>query len=122
MALVNQFSSKKVLIVDDLPGMRTQLQMSLTHSGFEKLHVVASIKDALARIQEEKYDIILSDYFLGEGTSGQQFLEYLRTRDLISRNTIFVIITAERTYEKVVTAAECTPDDYLLKSIYGRAT
>lgn len=115
MALVNQFSSKKVLIVDDLPGMRTQLQMSLTHSGFEKLHVVANIKEALAKIQEEKYDIILSDYFLGEGTSGQQFLEYLRTKDLISRNTIFVIITAERTYEKVVTAAECAPDDYLLK-------
>jgi CheY-like chemotaxis protein len=115
MALVNQFSSKKVLIVDDLPGMRTQLQMSLTHSGFEKLHVVASIKEALQKIQEDKYDIILSDYFLGEGTSGQQFLEYLRTKDLISRNTIFVIITAERTYEKVVTAAECAPDDYLLK-------
>lgn len=115
MALVNQLSNTKVLVIDDMASMRTQLQMSLTHSGFEKLHVVSSIKDALARLQGENYNIILCDYFLGDGTNGQQFLEYLRTKDLIGRNTIFVMITAERAYESVVTAAECAPDDYLLK-------
>lgn len=115
MAVVNPLSSTKVLVIDDQAGMRTQLQMSLTHSGFEKLHVVSCIKDALAKLQGEHYDIILCDYFLGESTNGQQFLEYLRTKDLIGRNTLFVMITAERTYEKVVTAAECAPDDYLLK-------
>lgn len=115
MALVNQFSNKKVLVIDDLAGMRTQLQMSLSQSGFEKLHVMSSIRDALAVMQNNRYDIILCDYFLGDGTNGQQFLEYLRTRDLISRNTIFIIITAENAYENVVTAAECAPDDYLLK-------
>lgn len=115
MALVNQFSSKRVLVVDDQPGMRTQLQMSLTHSGFEKLHVVASIKEAMALMNNGHYDIVLCDYFLGEGTNGQQFLEYLRNRGLISRNTIFIMITAESSYENVVTAAECAPDDYLLK-------
>jgi len=115
MALVNQFSSKRVLVIDDLAGMRTQLQMSLAHSGFEKLHVVSSIKEALALMDVGHYDIILCDYFLGDGTNGQQFLEYLRSRDLISRNTIFIMITAESSYESVVTAAECAPDDYLLK-------
>lgn len=115
MALVNQFSDKKVLVIDDLAGMRTQLQMSLTSSGFEKLHVVSSIKDALLKLQDNHYDIILCDYFLGDSTNGQQFLEYLRSKNLISHSTLFVMITAERTYEKVVTAAECAPDDYLLK-------
>lgn len=115
MAIANIFSDKKVLVIDDQAGMRSQLQMSLTTSGFEKLHVVASVKDALTRLQAGSYDIILSDYFLGDGTNGQQFLEYLRTHDLISRNTIFIMITAERNYESVVTAAECIPDDYLLK-------
>lgn len=112
---MSQVSTKKVLVIDDLPGMRNQLQQSLTHSGFEKLHVVSTIKEALNRLGAEKYDIILCDYFLGDSTNGQQFLEYLRTRDLISRNTIFVMITAESTYEKVVVASECAPDDYLLK-------
>lgn len=115
MALVNQFSSKRVLVIDDLAGMRTQLQMSLVGSGFEKLHVVSSIKEGLALMESGHYDIILCDYFLGDGTNGQQFLEYLRARDLISRNTIFIMITAESAYESVVTVAECAPDDYLLK-------
>lgn len=115
MALVNQFSSKRVLVIDDLAGMRTQLQMSLANSGFEKLHVVSSIREAIALMDVGRYDIILCDYFLGDGTNGQQFLEYLRSRDLISRNAIFIIITAESSYESVVTAAECAPDDYLLK-------
>ncbi len=115
MTVVNQFSSKRVLVIDDQAGMRTQLQMSLTHSGFEKLHVVATIKEAMSLMSNGRYDIILCDYFLGESTNGQQFLEYLRNRNLISRNTIFIMITAESSYEKVVTAAECAPDDYLLK-------
>lgn len=89
--------------------------MSLTNSGFAKLHVVANIRDALERMASNRYDVILCDYSLGDSTNGQQFLEYLRTSDMISRNTIFVMITAEQAYEKVVAASECAPDDYLLK-------
>jgi len=80
MAAISTLSSKKVLVIDDLAGMRNQLQQSLTHLGFDKLHVVASIRDAMTRIAAEKYDLILCDYFLGESTNGQQFLEYLRAR------------------------------------------
>lgn len=115
MAIVNQFTDKKVLIVDDLVGMRQQLQLSLSHCGFDRLHVVSNIKDALARIQNGKYDIILCDYILGDSTNGQQFLEYLRGKSLISHDTIFIMITAERTYERVVAAADCAPDDYVVK-------
>ncbi len=108
-------SEKWVLVIDDLEGMRSQLRMSLSSAGFAKLHVVSCIKDALERMESSRYDVILCDYSLGDSTDGQQFLEYLRTNDLISRNTIFVIITAEQAYEKVVSASECAPDDYLLK-------
>ncbi len=108
-------AEKWVLVIDDLEGMRSQLRMSLSSSGFAKLHVVSSIKEALERMASNRYDVILSDYSLGDSTDGQQFLEYLRTNDLIARNTIFVMITAEQTYEKVVAASECAPDDYLLK-------
>jgi tetratricopeptide (TPR) repeat protein len=115
MAVLERFEERKILVIDDLGGMRTQMQMTLTNCGFRKLHLVSSIQQALAKFAEEKYDIILCDYYLGEGTDGQQFLEYLRTRDLISRNTLFIMVTAEQSYEKVVTASECAPDDYLLK-------
>lgn len=115
MASISKFSEKWVLVIDDMEGMRAQLRMALTNSGFAKLHVVGSIKDALERMATNRYDVILCDYSLGDSTDGQQFLEYLRTSDLISRNTLFVMITAEQAYEKVVSASECAPDDYLLK-------
>jgi CheY-like chemotaxis protein/thioredoxin-like negative regulator of GroEL len=115
LATVNNVSDKWVLVIDDMEGMRSQLRMSLSSSGFAKLHVVGSIKEALERLSANHYDVILCDYSLGDSTDGQQFLEYLRTNDLIGRNTIFVMITAEQSYAKVVAASECAPDDYLLK-------
>lgn len=110
-----KFTNKKVMIIDDLEGMRAQMKVSLSSSGFEKLHILSSIKEGIEKLKTEHYDMILCDYFLGDGTDGQQFLEYLRTRDLISRNTIFILITAEQALEKVISASECAPDDYLLK-------
>lgn len=115
MSNISKFSDKWVLVIDDMEGMRSQLRMSLTNSGFAKLHIVANIREALERMANNRYDVILCDYSLGDSTDGQQFLEHLRTNDLISRNTIFVMITAEQAYEKVVAASECAPDDYLLK-------
>lgn len=115
MATVSKISDKWVLVIDDLEGMRSQLRMSLSSSGFAKLHVVSNIKEALDRLAANHYDVILCDYSLGDGTNGQQFLEYLRTADLINRNTIFIMITAEQAYTNVVAAAECAPDDYILK-------
>lgn len=110
-----RFAKKKVMIIDDLEGMRAQMKVSLSSSGFEKLHILPSIKEGIEFLKKEKYDLILCDYFLGDSTDGQQFLEYLRTHDLISRNTIFILITAEQALEKVISASECAPDDYLLK-------
>ncbi|MEI7842485.1 MAG: response regulator [Gallionellaceae bacterium] len=115
MTFNSNITEKWVLVIDDMEGMRSQLRMSLTASGFAKLHLVGSIKDALERMSANKYDVILCDYSLGDSTDGQQFLEYLRTNDLIKRNTLFIMITAEQAYEKVVAASECAPDDYLLK-------
>ena len=108
-------SDKRVLIIDDMANMRSQLSMTLSSIGFVKLHVVGNIRDALERLTENPYHIILCDYALGDSTNGQQFLEYLRTADLIGRNTIFIMITAEQSYVSVVAASECAPDDYLLK-------
>ena len=71
--------------------------------------------EELEAIAAEPFDLILCDYNLGDNTNGQQFLEYIRTRELISRNTLFIMITAEQTYQNVMLVAECTPDGSLLK-------
>ncbi len=115
MAIISLYEDKRLLIIDDLPEMRSSLRAQAASLGFEKVSLAGSVRDALDLLRTTRFDIILCDYYLGGATDGQQFLEFLRTRNLISRATLFIMITAEKGYEKVVTAAECMPDDDLLK-------
>ncbi|TFH74868.1 response regulator [Gammaproteobacteria bacterium LSUCC0112] len=112
---MSRLYGKRILLIEDQEMMRNQLRQSMTIVGCKHLRVVANIQLALEAIATETFDLILCDYNLGENTNGQQFLEYIRTRELISRNTLFIMITAEQTYQKVMAVAEWTPDDYLLK-------
>ena len=114
-----RFSTHKVLVIDDIASMRSQIVSNLTSMGFKDVWSVASCQKALAHIAHIQFDLILCDYHLGEVTSGQQFLEHLRMRDLIPTTTIFVMVTARRAYEEVMRAAEFAPDDYLVKPFTG---
>lgn len=115
MAIVTSYSKKRFLILDDLAEMRSSLRTQIASLGCDNVVVCSNVRGALEHLTSKQFDVILCDYYLGGGTDGQQLLEYLRTRELISRNTLFIMVTAEKGYESVVTAAECLPDDYLLK-------
>lgn len=115
MKLPPSYADKKVLILDDLPEMRSSLRSQVGSLGCDKVSVAGNVKDALELCRNNRFDIILCDYYLGGGTDGQQFLEYLRNNAVIGRATVFIMVTAEKGYEVVVTAAECLPDEYLLK-------
>ncbi|MDO9636466.1 MAG: tetratricopeptide repeat protein, partial [Thiobacillus sp.] len=65
--------------------------------------------------KQKSYDFILCDFNLGDGRDGQQLLEELRHSNLISIETVFIMVTAESYYEKVVATAELAPDDYMIK-------
>jgi DNA-binding response OmpR family regulator len=109
------YSSKSVLVLDDHPGMRASIRTTLSHFGVVKTDMASSAFEAMRRIKERQYDIIVCDYDLGDGRDGQQFLEELRHTKLIPLTTVFLMVTAERGYEKVMAAAELAPDDYLIK-------
>lgn len=109
------FSDKRVLIVDDHAGMRSSLRAILSAFGVVYSEMAGTANDAIRRLQTKSYDIIICDYFLGDGSDGQQLLEQLRHNKLIKLQTVFVMVTAERAYERVVSAVELAPDDYLIK-------
>ncbi len=115
MAIQTLFCDKKILIVDDLPEMRSTLRSQVGSLGCENVAVCGNVKDALQQLKRNSFDVILCDFYLAGGTDGQQFLEFLRNRNIIGRGVLFVMVTGEKGYETVVTAAECLPDDYLLK-------
>ena len=64
MATITNLSSKKVLIVEDMPEVRNQLQMSMSSLGLEKLVVVATIKEAMEKFESIRFDVVLSDLSL----------------------------------------------------------
>ncbi|MHB1676923.1 MAG: response regulator [Sulfuriferula sp.] len=109
------FSKKRALIIDDSPAMCTSLRMTLNNFGISRCESSNSANEAIFRIRQREFDIIVCDYCLGEGSDGQQVLEQLRRSALIAPTVIFLMVTAERGYEKVVSCAEFAPDDYLLK-------
>jgi CheY-like chemotaxis protein len=109
------FSKKRVLIIDDSPAMCSSLKNTLSNFGISKCETSNSGNEAVFRIRQRAFDIIVCDYCLGEGSDGQQILEQLRRGGLIAPSVAFLMVTAERGYEKVVSCAELAPDDYLLK-------
>ena len=114
--LIN-YKTKKALVIDDYPSMRSAFKMALASFGMTKVDLAATGSEAVMRVRGTNYDVIISDYNLGEGRDGQQVLEEMRHRNLISLETAFLMVTAESIYERVVAAAELAPDDYLIKPV-----
>ena len=108
-----------VLVIDPNPGMRTSLQNMLGLAGITKVEHAVNAGTAIRQLQQRAFDIILCEYDLasgaGEGQDGQQLLEDLRQHRLITPSTIFIMLTSEAERDKVVSAAELAPTDYILK-------
>jgi CheY-like chemotaxis protein len=105
----------KILVVDDFPAMRSMLRAMLINFGANNIKEAKNGEEALALLAQEKKDLVLCDYNLGEGKDGQQVLEEAKERELLPYSSIFVMTTAENTSDMVMGAVEFQPDDYLIK-------
>lgn len=106
---------KRGLLIDDMPEMRTAMRIQLSDVGLEQCDTARNVKEAIERLSQNRYDLIVCDYNLGQGTDGQQLLELVRRKHLLPLSTAYLMVTGETGYEQVATAAEYAPDDYLLK-------
>jgi len=104
-----------VLIIDDSQSVREGLRSMLGMTNISRSETVSSAQEARNRLKSRQYDVVLCDYNLGEGMDGQELLEVARKDGQLPFATIWIMITGERKYERVVSAAEMAPDDYLIK-------
>ncbi|MBV5300094.1 MAG: response regulator [Rhodoferax sp.] len=111
------FKQANALIIDDFQGMRTMLRDFVKNMGVLHIDTASNGKDAISHLNSSKYEIVICDYNLGPGANGQQVLEEAKLRSLTGVSTIWVMVTAEKTTDMVMGAAEIKPDDYLLKPI-----
>ena len=110
-----RFDTLSALVIDDISAMRHAIRMQLQSLGMNVISVASNAAEALDMIKSTTFDLILCDYNLNKTSSGQHFLEYLRTENILSTTTLFVMLTAETEYSFVANAVEYIPDDYLLK-------
>jgi tetratricopeptide (TPR) repeat protein len=109
------YQRKSALIIDDFPDMRGSIRRMLVNFGINKIETASNGDEAITHCENNKFDIILCDYNLGDAKNGQQILEELRFRKLLKETTGYMMITAETTKSMVFGALEYQPDDYLTK-------
>jgi DNA-binding NarL/FixJ family response regulator len=109
------YGKKRFLVIDDQPLARDALRTIAQMLGAFAVEFASNYQDAIFRIRNNAPDIILCDYELGDGRSGQQLLEELRRFNLLPDECIFMMVTGEQSYEQVVSAVELVPDDYIIK-------
>jgi DNA-binding NtrC family response regulator len=100
----------KILIVDDEEKIRKFLALALKKEDYE-VRTVGTAEAALASIQKEKCDLIITDLRM-PGKSG---LELLREVKKIDPSTEVIMITAYATAETAVKAMKEGAYDYIIK-------
>jgi DNA-binding NtrC family response regulator len=101
--------TRRVLIVDDEPGVRESLRMVLKE-GYEPI-AVGSSGEALETLAATSVDVVLLDIVM-PGMDGMQLLEELRVR---FPNLPIVMLTATKTVKTAVGAMKLGAFDYITK-------
>ena len=101
---------KNVLVVDDEASMRRVLEIMLKKMGFG-VHPAGNGVEALAVLQEQSVDLIITDLRMPE-MGGLEFLSELNSRGI---DTPVIVMTAHGTIDTAVTAMKHGARDYLLR-------
>ncbi len=106
------YSKAKVLIVDDEPAVCFGLEGVLSEEGYT-VSSVFSGTEALERILEEDFDVVLSDIKLGD-IDGLQVLDAVKH---YAPDTVTILLTGHATLDSSIQALRKGAHDYLLKPI-----
>ncbi|MDR3410455.1 MAG: tetratricopeptide repeat protein [Formivibrio sp.] len=113
------FSTLRFLVVDSVPNMRAATCAQLGNFGAGKVDYASQAGDALNLIRGADYDVILSEYDLGNGFDGLYLFEEARRHGLLKASCVFMMVTAERRATRVIGAAELAPDAIVFKPYTG---
>jgi DNA-binding response OmpR family regulator len=92
-------SLKSVLIVDDDASIRTMVRAVLQHDGFE-VEEVTSGNDAIARIHEQQYGVVILDIMMGRG-SGEDVLHALAVERPDVKCVVVISATSQPNLDKI---------------------
>ena len=106
----------KVLIADDSSSVRKFLSYSLKNNFPEVESAEAATgKEAIAKLENERFDIILSDWDMPQ-LGGLELLKWVRGHPAYN-TTPFIMLTTDSDERSVVKATQAGANAYLLKPI-----
>ena len=106
-------SKAAILVVDDDDNNRFTLVQRLKREGYENVAVACDGRDALARLAERSFDLILLDVMM-PGLDGIGVLTEIKAHPTLQHVPV-VMISAVNDLERVVRCIELGAEDYLPK-------
>ena len=102
-----------ILIVDDYKTMLRIIRNLLKQIGFENVEDATDGTEALQKLREKQFDLVISDWNM-EPMTGIELLREVRQDDNLKKLP-FIMVTAESKTENVVIAKEAGVSNYIVK-------
>jgi two-component system chemotaxis response regulator CheY len=111
--VMNFDNAMPILVVDDYQTMVRIIRNLLKQLGFEDVDEASDGSEALSKMRERRYGLIISDWNM-QPMTGYELLKQVRAdRDLHS--TPFIMVTAESKTENVIAAKRAGVNNYIVK-------
>lgn len=102
-----------ILVVDDYNTMRRIIKNLLKQLGFENVDEATDGANALAKLKEKPFNMVISDWNM-EPMTGFELLKAVRADDKL-KDLPFLMVTAESKPENVVAAKQAGVSNYIVK-------
>jgi len=103
----------KILVVDDFSTMRRIVKNILKQIGYTEIDEAEDGNGALAKLRQDKYDLIVSDWNMPNMT-GLDLLKAIRADGALNGIPV-LMVTAEAKKENVVEAIKAGVNNYIVK-------
>lgn len=115
------YHTLSVLVADDFSGFRNTVSGILQRLGVNQITLAGTAEEVIDHCRRRQFDLILCDYNLGRGRTGQHVLEELRFTGVLTWQSLFIMVSAESSRNVVMCVYDSQPDDYLMKPITGHS-
>ncbi len=102
-----------ILVVDDYKTMLRIIRNLLKQIGFDNVEEAADGTEALNKMRETAFGLVISDWNM-EPMTGYELLKEVRADDGL-KETPFIMITAESKTDNVVAARKAGVNNYIVK-------
>src|SRR5688572_26828558 len=105
----------RVLVVDDQKSVLMTLEALLAKEG----HLVSSClnaADALSKLQEENFDLLVTDAIMPGGETGYALIRTIRSHPKLTDLPV-ILVTGKREREDVERGLLAGTDDYVVKPV-----